>query len=337
MTQHSARLTGLAAAAFVASAALMAFPVRAQVVDLGTDSIGSVVNTTGSAIAKVISQHSGLNVRTRAYSGPEGWMPEVDAGKIQLGAHFTATFYTMYNKFETELHLTNLRVIRSSLGTAPLGFIVKADSPIKSVADLRGKRVAGDFGAQPVLRVMSEASMNAYGFSYREVSMVPMANVVQGVAAVVDGRVDASWASTAMPQVREAHTKVGVRFIPLPLSAQQEDEFRKKSFPSLYIDKFGSAETPWLPPDTPMMTQEMYVGASIHTQDDVVKKVAQTLWDHDTELMKAHPVMIGFSNKAAVTARPVVPYHPAAVAFYKEKGVWTDAADKASAALIVKK
>ena len=85
-----------------------------------------------------------------------------------------------------------------------------------------------------------------------------------------------------------------------------------------------------------MLTQEMYLGASTHTPDDVVKKVLEALWSAEDDLMKAHPVMRGFTNKAAVTLRPVVPYHPAAIAFYKEKGVWTVDAEKASAALLKK-
>ena len=176
--------------------------------------------------------------------------------------------------------------------------------------------------------------MQAYGLSYDDVSVIPAVNVVQGVAAVVDGRADAAWASPSMPQVRQAHAKVGVRFIPLNgVTPQQEDEIRKKSFPSVYIDKFGGPHTPWLPAGTPMLTQEMYLGASTHTPDDVVKQVLVALWSAEADLLKAHPVMRGFVNSAAVTARPVVPYHPAAIAFYKEKGVWTKGAEEANVAV----
>ena len=335
MTRHSMVLRAWAGAVVIAGAIIMAAPTRAQTIDLGTDSIGSVVNITGSTLAKVISQHSGLNVRARAFAGPEAWMPEMDAGRIALGAHFTASFYTAYNQFETKLHLTNLRVIRSSRGRSPLGFVVRANSDIKSIADLKGRRVTGIYSGQPVIRVLSSAAMRAYGLSYKDVTVVPTVNVVQGVAAVVDGRAEAAWASPSMPQVRQAHAKVGVRFLSLQgISQQQEDEIRKESFPSVYIDKFGGERTPWLPAGTPMLVQEMYLGASTHTPDDAVKKVLDALWGAEGELVKTHPVMSGFTNNSAVTLRPIVPYHPAAVAFYKAKGVWTEAAEKASVALI---
>ena len=138
-----------------------------------------------------------------------------------------------------------------------------------------------------------------------------------------------------MPQVREANAKIKVRFIPFNnVSAGQEEAIRKKSIPSLYIDTFNMKDAPWLPEGTRMLTQEMYLAASDKTPDDVVKKVLQALWDNEEELRKAHPVMVGFVNKAAVTPRPVIPYHSAAVAFYKEKGVWSKEANTAQSALI---
>jgi TRAP transporter TAXI family solute receptor len=337
MTIHLMQLRNWSAAAAFVGAVAAVVPAAAQTIDLGTDSIGSVVNTTGSTLAKIISQHSGITVRARAFAGPEAWMPEVDAGRIALGAHFMASFYTAFNQYETKLHLPNLRIIRSSRGISPLGFVVRADSTIKSVADLKGKRVSGVYSGQPVIRVLSGAAMGAYGLSYKDVLVVPAVNVVQGVAAVVDGRVDAAWASPSMPQIRQAHAKVGVRFIPLnSVSPQQEDTIRKQSFPSVYIDKFGGPRTPWLPAGSPMLTQEMYLGASTHTPDDVVTKVLAALWSGEADLLKAHPVMGGFHNKAAVTARPGVPYHPAAIAFYREKGVWTKESDAANAAVTKK-
>jgi TRAP-type uncharacterized transport system substrate-binding protein len=169
MTHQFKWLQAWAGAVAMLGAFAIAHPSAAQTIDLGTDSIGSVVNTTGSTLAKVITQHSsGLRVRARAFTGPEAWMPEMDAGRIALGAHFAASFYTAYNHFETKLHLTNLRLIRSSRGISPLGFVVRADSPIKSVTDLKGKRVTGIYSGQPVIRVMTHATMQ------RTASSIPM-------------------------------------------------------------------------------------------------------------------------------------------------------------------
>lgn len=340
MTTHfSTRALRHARTALIAAAAaaLPAAPALAQkTVVLGTDRVGSIVNASGGTIGKLISQHSPITVRVRAFAGPEAWLPELDAGRIQLGVHFAASFYLAFNHVDTKLHTKNIRIIRSSRGTSLLGFMVRKDSDIKSVADLKGRRVTGGYGGQPVIRVLAEATMKAYGFSYEDVTMVPTVAVVGGVQAIVDGRADAAWASPMMPQAREANAKVGIRFVPLnDLSEAQENAIRATSFPFVYADKF-KGNMPYFPRGTQLLTQEMYVAVSTHTSDEVVRAAAQALWDNDAALRKAHRALAGFLNPAAVSLRAALPYHPAAIAFYKEKGLWSAELDALQSKLLAK-
>lgn len=299
----------------------------ATLVVYGTDRVGSIVNVTGGIIAKLISQKSPVTARLRSFAGPEGWLPELDAGRIQFGSHFAASFYLAFNNIETKLHTKNLRVIRSSPGTSLLGFMVRKDSDINSIRDLKGKRVTSGYGGQPVIRVLSEASLKAYGLSPSDVKPVPTVAVVGGVEALVDGRADAAWASPMMPQAREANAKVGIRFVPMnDLTDAQEESIRKNGLPFAYAEAF-KGNMPFFPRGTKLLTQEMYVGASSHTSDEAVRAAVEALWDHNEELRKAHPALRGFINKGAVSLRVEVPYHPAAIAFYKEKGVWSPEAD----------
>ena len=41
----------------------------------------------------------------------------------------------------------------------------------------------------------------------------------------------------------------------------------------------------------------------------------------------------GFKNKTAATELPMLPYHPAAIDFYKSKGIWSGKVAAANAAL----
>lgn len=334
MTDHLRRAGGVLAAA--AAAALLAAPAAAQVVVYGTDRVGSIVNVTGGLIGKTISQNSPISVRVRSFAGPEAWLPELDAGRIQFGSHFAASFYLAFNHIDTKLDTKNIRVIRSSRGTSLLGFMVRKDSDIHSIRDLKGKRVTSGYGGQPVIRVLSEASMKAYGVSVAETTKVPTVAVVGGVEAIVDGRADAAWASPMMPQAREANAKVGIRFVPMnDLTEAQEAQIRKEAFPFVYADEFRG-NMPFFPRGTKLLTQEMYVAASTHTSDQAVRAACEALWNKNEELRKSHPALAGFLNQAAVSLRVELPYHPAAVAFYKEKGVWSEKADALQARLLKK-
>jgi hypothetical protein len=50
-------------------------------------------------------------------------------------------------------------------------------------------------------------------------------------------------------------------------------------------------------------------------------------------MQDAHFSLKGFTNKSAATDLPMMPYHPAAIEFYKAKGIWTDKVAAANAAV----
>jgi TRAP transporter TAXI family solute receptor len=320
----------IAAAVALLAAASLASTVHAADAPLvfTTDQAGSAINACASIIASLISRKSPIQIRVRAYAGPEAWFPEIDSGHAQLGLHFSSSIWMAYNHVDTQLHTTEIRTLRSSLGTQMLGFMVRQDSPLRTVTDLKGKRVTADFGGQPALRRMSTGGLAAYGLTYDDVLPVPVVNVVDGVEAVVDGRADASWGLTSMPVVRQGHQKVGLRFIAFDATPERLQAFRAKAFPGA-VWATVVEDNAWAPKGRTMVTQEVALFASRHLSDGVVASLLNVLWDNEQALIKANPALRGFENRYAVSEIPAAPYHRAAVAFYKSKGVWTAAADAA--------
>lgn len=296
-----------------------------------TDQAGSTTNASANVIASLVSQRSPIQVRVRAYTGPEAWFPEVNAGRAQLGLHFSSSIWMAYNRIDTELHTRDIRLLRSSRGTQMLGFMVRNDSPIRAVADLKGRRVTADFGGQPAMRRMSTGGLAAYGMTYSDVTPVPVVNVVDAVEAVVDGRADASWGLTTMPVVRQGHQKVGLRFMPFDATPERLAAFRDKAFPGA-VWATVVEDNEWAPKGGTMVTQEAAMICHAALPDAVVTAILATLWEHEEALVRANPSVRGYTNNHAVTEIPAAPYHPAAIAFYKAKGVWTDAAEAAQRA-----
>jgi uncharacterized protein len=172
------------------------------------------------------------------------------------------------------------------------------------------------------------------GLGWKDVVQVPVVGIVNGIDALVSGRLDATWAALGQPQVREAHAKVGVRYLTLENSPKALELVRKIAFPGAQLVNIPANTAPGVEGDTTMMTYDSYLVSTDQLPADTVRKVLAALWDRNAELVGTHRNLAGFTRDRAVTTSVVIPYHPAAIAFYKEKGVWSDAAEKANAATL---
>jgi hypothetical protein len=323
-----------AAILFTAAASLAAPFAQAQSLALATDATGTTVNTIGSAMAKVIAQGAGVNVAVRPFSGPDAWLPLLGRNEIQLGAISSFTAWESYAQQGAAGApvIRNMRLLQSGSGSLYVGYLILARSDIKAVKDLKGKRVSSAFGGHSAVLNSIASTLAPVGLTWKDVVPVPVVGIVNGIDALVSGRLDATWAALGQPQVREAHAKVGVRYLSLENSPKALELVRKIAFPGAQLVTIPANAAPGVDGDTTMMTYDSYLVSTEQMSAETVRKVLSALWDRNAELVGTHRNLAGFTRDKAVTLSVVVPYHPAAVAFYKEKGVWSDAADKANSA-----
>ena len=295
---------------------------------IATDRIGTTFNAMGSGMAKVVSQFSPMTIIVRPFSGPDAWLPALNQGELNLGAVSAFSSWQAYQaKAEYKEPLPNLRLLRSGEGSLMLGFVVPAKSNLRSVKDLKGKRVSAGWGGHTAIISSVTAALEAAGLKWSDVVEVPVVGAADGVQALMEGRLDASWASFGMPQVRQADARIGVRYIPLESSPQALEIYRRVAFPGAMLNTAKAGSAPGAVADTPLLTYDSYLIANAKVSDEAVRTILSSLWEHEKDLTVIHPGLKGFVNSAAVTEFPVIPYHPEAIRFYKEKGVWTPKAE----------
>lgn len=322
--RNSTRLIALAAAA---AAAFHIAPAMAQTVAMATDKPGTTFNTIGSGVAKVASANSDLNVIVRPYAGPAAWAPVVDNGEVAFGAmSANSAFRAFSGKNEQNTPYHNLRIVRAGGSSLMLGFLVRKDGPVKTLEDLKGMRVSSDFGGHLSIARSLEATLELGGLTWDDVTAVPVSGANDGIDALVGGRLDASWASMGQPRAREADTQIGVRYLSVPATEEAEAIYQAQVFPGASIATAPDNVAPGILGDTNLLSYDSYIVAGKDVPDEVVTAMVQALWDNTEDLLPLHPSTRGYTQENAVTKAPVMPYHPAAVAFYKEKGVWSDAA-----------
>jgi TRAP transporter TAXI family solute receptor len=183
---------------------------------IATHPKGSLLNFIGGGFAKVITSYTPIKASDRPFTGYMAWVPLMNNGELDMGIVTSPESYTAYmGEGPYKQPLKNLRVI--SVGASVLlSYVVRADSGIKTMAELKGKRVAMD-RASYVTKTENEVSVQAAGLDLKkDITAVPVAGVAELMYCIMDGRADAGWASVGSSQVKEVAGRVGgVRWLSL--------------------------------------------------------------------------------------------------------------------------
>lgn len=316
---------------FVAFGFMVAsFPPTASAVttlNLATHPIGNLTNIMGTAVAAVVNKYSPVRLKVKAVAGPTTWLPMMESKEIEFGIFTSADSYPAYLGQGIYKMLSggkgfNIRLVATGM-VLNLGVVVARDCPAKTLAELKGLRVCGNYASVPSAQVAMTAALANGGLTWADVKIVPVPNPAAAVKAVQEGRADAAWASLGMPAVRELNAKRGARFLSLddsPAAIARKDKYHPYSFATLH--KAGTA--PGLVTDTWMMSVENYLVCRTDISNDVVYQINKALWNHCNELGSYHPMMKSWNHKNFVSKRLFTPYHPGAIKFLKEKGLWSD-------------
>jgi TRAP transporter TAXI family solute receptor len=204
--------------------------------------------------------------------------------------------------------------LRSSL-------IVRKDSPIKTIADVKGKRVTGEYPAQLANWYNIFGALSNGGLTWNDVKVVPVPAVNEGVDALVQGRADVTTHAIGSAKTREADAAVGIRYIPLDCSAEGLERI-KKAVPGYYLSTVKAGSSSGIVEDTCTFTYDIYFIGHKALPDAAVLTMLKGLWENIAKLPPLHPGFAEWTRERAVDPEVTIPYHPAAVQFYREQKSW---------------
>jgi len=312
-----------------------------------TSPIGTSVNTIGNAIASVISLNSDVQISVQPVAGMNVWLPQIDLGQSGLGSDAAPEMVWAFEgkaDYGYKQPVKDIRMMVRGNYISVTGLVVRADSGIKSVADLKGKRVAGGYPAAVFARVTTEAVLAANGMSMSDVKEVPVATIVAGMEALRDNRVDATFALVpSSPIMMETHNSVGLHALNL-LDNTRPDEINtvpENVFNEISSRIPGSELTVVKPEgyianDTVAFKYPLYLVSSSQISEDAVYTMMDTLWNHYEDLHPIHPWLQEWTPEQFFDPHPTLPYHEGAVKFFKEKGLWNDDVEKIQQELLKK-
>jgi len=319
----SSRTAVLVAATTLATAAAAVAPASAQMYGLGTGKQGFFTYSAGAAIAKAASDN-GLALRIQPFGGTSAYVPAVNAKEVDFG---------LANELETNYAVTGTVIykgkpqpdIRVVAILTPLysALFVRKDSPIKKIADLKGKRVPTDYTSQKVLDILVQGTLANAGLSYSDIQKVPVPNVVGGANEFAEGKADAFNFALGAGKVSETDAKVGgIRALNVDPSPDAMVRLRKW-VPVAYAAKVAPGKgRAGINEPTTLFAYDYLVLASTKVGDDAVYKLTKILHEHKDALVAGFRPLIGFMPNRMNKDMAPVQFHAGAIKYYKEIGAW---------------
>ncbi len=238
-----------------------------------------------------------------------------NSGFVQADVAYWA--YTGTGTMKGSPPMKGLRAI-SALFAEHIHLVVRADSDIKSVKDLKGKRVSLD---EPGSGVFVDANLvlDAYGLSIEDIT----AEALKGNAAadaLRNGKIDAYFVVTGYPtgSIVELASNTPIKLVPID-GAGAETLKSKYGF-------FATGTIPAGAYEGVGETKTVFVGAQWITgakeSEELIYEITKALWNKESRKL----LDVGHAKGKSITIETAldgigIPLHPGAEKYYKEVGL----------------
>jgi hypothetical protein len=307
-----------------AMAAVLAFAGTAhaqQFFRIGTGGTAGTYYPVGGMIANAVSQPGKIIATAQSSNGSLANVNAVASGSMEAGfsqSDVATWAYTGTGAFEGKPKVTDLRMI-ANLYPESIHLVVKKGSGIKSVADLKGKRVALD---EPGSGTLINARMVLAAWGVKESDIKPeYIKPNQAGDKLKDGALDAFFFVGGAPAGAIAELASGGTGIELvPLTGAPADQLRKAN-PYFAVDTIAAGTYKDVP-----QVQTLAVGAQLVTSAKVdaetVYQITKAMYSDATQkALQAGHAKGKFINKQNAVQGVGIPFHPGAERFYKEAGL----------------
>jgi len=290
---------------------------------LGTGNPAGTFYFIGAGFANLFNKKvPGVRVIAESTAASEENFHYVLRKKMDMGL---ISIHVIEPALEKKMDLSGVRLI--CLGhTSDRHWFVRKDSPIKTISDFRGKRVAlGSPGSGTL--VSSKLELGAAGKLGLEDFKPAYLSFTESITAIKDGTVDVGVISAGYPvaSLLDLARTVPIRLIPY---TEQELKAIMDAHP-FYVRVVIPAGT-YQGIDTDTLTRGIVTAIFCRQEmsDDLIYQMMKALYDNPKEKDAIHPQARQWNLenmfRGAEYTTKYIPFHPGAIKYLKEKGVWKE-------------
>ena len=300
---------------------LGASAVVAELAALGSTARGGT-SQIGRTLAAAISEVGELQIRPQELANTADYIPLVNAGEIEFGiANVVQLTYAVNGTGMSEGRPNaNLKMV-ATLMPFRSAYIVRKDSDIESVEDLKGRRVPV-FADKALGDYVTKGYFANANMSLDQVDGVAVPNFPRMWASFAEGSADVAIVVVGAANSREYDASFGIRYLSFENTPEALARTRK-FLPQMYLQEMPAGSVPGIDKPTNVNVFDYTLFAGKDVSDDMVYKSVKALWEKEADLLAAGPFWNGFMKEKMSTPLGLT-YHPGAIKFYKEMGVWTE-------------
>ncbi len=316
MAQRAAvRMLSTLGGALTASlfALLLATSASAQTYGFATLPPGSLSHVISSAVSKSLKDRAGLNVLVQPAAGGNVIVPMVGRGEAEIGI---VNIMEVQDGFEAGLK--DLRVITAAHALRTPMFVRK-DSGMRTIADLKGKRVTMGYSAMRNIDQVTRAMLATARLTEADIKPVLVPNVVRSADDFVASNADMFFFAFGGPKVREADVSVGgIRALEIDPAGMPA---ARKIMAWGYLTDVAPGPA-FTGVEKPMKIYSFDNVLITHAKapDDLIYKLLDSMVQTKADLVAIAPPLQEFSAAFGYRAYGV-PYHSGALKYFKEHGL----------------
>ncbi|HYD77964.1 TAXI family TRAP transporter solute-binding subunit [Ramlibacter sp.] len=211
--------------------------------------------------------------------------------------------------------LTKLRGLSATYNNY-IQIVASADSGIKSLADLKGKRVSVG-AAKSGTELNARAIFKAAGIDYKDLAKVEYLPFGESVELIKNRQLDATLQSAGLgvASIRDLASSQQIVVVPVPadvVAKVGDAAYQPATIPAnTYTGQTADVPTAAIP---------NFLVTHSGVSDDLAYQMAKALYDNLDTLHAAHNAAKAIKRENAVKGMPV-PLHPGAERYYREVGL----------------
>ena len=289
---------------------------NSRMINIATGGTAGTYYPIGGAIADVLSKNvEGMNASAQSTGASVANINMLKEGEVDLAiVQNDITYYAVNGTDMFDKKVDGLRAI-ASLYPETCQFVTLESSDVRSIADLKGKKVAVGAAGSGVEANVRQI-LKAYGLSYDDIDE-QFLSFAEGAAALKDGAIDVACLTAGYPtaSVQDIASQHKIRMIPL---TNDKIEQLIAEYPFYTKTVIPAGTYSGFDEDIQTVSVMAILVANDKMSDETGYSITKAIFDNLEKISASHSAAKQISKKTATEGLDFMSMNKGAEKFYKE-------------------